>query len=424
VSRVDEPGMQRVFYMLQIDDTCPALMDYITRANNGSWSSKQLTALKNNDKLQISVLVQYNEVVFEKSETRVILNTRLLTTRNSQTHSIASPSDREVCEAYLELEEPSKRCQPAESVVRNRLGICRGDLLFEDNFNTAQLNRSVWTHDIRQRLYHADEELVAFDNASSNSYLREGQLRIVPTVATEVDKGAFRLGDRCTAVESPQLECNIAQGSFYKIKPPVYSAQLHTRESFSFKYGRVVVRARLPKGDWLFPYIMLQPVSTHAETHYAKQMRIAFARGNAHLRSIKQEDISGNRLYGGIIFWHRGNAVQVLKDKLSENHYGNDFHNYTMIWQRNKLTLMVDEETYGEFYEYVPLFDESCFIIFGVTVGGFLNFDDNMLPKDVKPYTNKDPRAALSFWQQRDIWASTWGKDSAMVIDYVRVYAE
>jgi len=124
------------------------------------------------------------------------------------------------------------------------------------------------------------------------------------------------------------------------------------------------------------------------------------------------------------VVWHHGNAVQFLKDKISNSHYGDDFHNYTMIWQRDKITLMVDDEVYGELYDGLPFFNEKCFIIFGVTVGGFLNFDDSLLAKDVKPYKNREPRAALSFWQHRDAWAPTWGRHSAMVIDYVRVYAE
>lgn len=244
--------MQSVFYMLQVDDSCPAIMDYITLTNNGSWSSSHQTSLHNNDKLKISLLVQYNDVIYEKSETRVILNNRHVTTRNTQSHGIDYSSSQEVCEAYLQLGEPSKRCKPTITIASHEKEICKGELLFEDNFNAAQLNLKVWTHDIRQRMYHTDEELVAFDNSSSNSYLRDGQLHIVPTVAADVDKGAFNLGDRCTAVDNRNLECNIALSSF-KIYPPVYSAQLHTRKSFSFKYGKVTVRAKLPKGDWIFP---------------------------------------------------------------------------------------------------------------------------------------------------------------------------
>ncbi|XP_030570664.1 gram-negative bacteria-binding protein 2 [Drosophila novamexicana] len=424
VSIPDEPGMQRVFYMLQVDGRCPALMDYITQATNGSWTSKQSIGLQNNDKLQISILVQYNDLIYEKSETRVILNTRLLTTQQSISRNISNRTSAEECQVNLSSEKPRKHCKPASSIVSSSQGTCQGELLFEDNFSGAQLNRSVWMHDIRQRMYHEEEELVAFDDSPRYSYVRKGQLHIVPMVASEVTEGAYQLGDRCTAVDSPELECSIAKGSFYKIKPPVYSAQLHTRQSFSFKYGKIVVRAKLPKGDWLFPYVMLQPVSTHAETHYANQLRIAYARGNAHLRSTKQEDISGNRLYGGMIVWQKQRAIQIIKERLNAKHYGDDFHNYTMIWQRDKLTLMVDDEIYGEIYDGLPFFNEKCFIILGVTVGGFLNFDDNILMNDVKPYKNQQPRAALSFWQSRHTWASTWGKSRAMIIDYVRVYAD
>ncbi|XP_002024169.2 gram-negative bacteria-binding protein 2 [Drosophila persimilis] len=424
VSIPDEPGMQRVFYMLQIDDNCPALMDYITESNNGSWISRQKTSLQNNDKLQISVLVQYNDEIYEKSETRVIINARLLTTRDGRSRSITYPNGEGECHAYLSPQKQAKRCKPAQSIVSSSRQTCLGELLFEDNFSEAQLNRSTWKHDIRQRMYHVEEELVAFDDAPRNSYVKEGYLHIVPIVASEVVEGSFKLGDRCTAVESPEQECNIAQGSFYSIKPPVFSAQIHTRDSFSFKYGKIVVRAKLPKGDWLFPYVMLQPVSTYAETHYAKQLRVAYARGNSHLQSNQQEDISGSHLYGGMVVWDNGRARQYLKDRLSKAHYGDSFHNYTMIWQRDKITLMVDEEIYGELYDGLSYFNEKCFIIFGVTVGGFLNFDDSVLAKDVKPYLNREPRAALSFWQQRDTWAPTWGKHSSMIIDYVRVYAE
>jgi beta-glucanase (GH16 family) len=43
--------------------------------------------------------------------------------------------------------------------------------------------------------------------------------------------------------------------------PPISSASLRTRETFNFKYGRVEVRAQLPKGDWIFPTIGLWPTN-------------------------------------------------------------------------------------------------------------------------------------------------------------------
>lgn len=40
---------------------------------------------------------------------------------------------------------------------------------------------------------------------------------------------------------------------------PVASGRLRTAETFNFKYGRVEIRARMPKGDWLWPSISLMP---------------------------------------------------------------------------------------------------------------------------------------------------------------------
>jgi len=40
---------------------------------------------------------------------------------------------------------------------------------------------------------------------------------------------------------------------------PIASARLRTAETFSFKYGRVEIKAKLPKGDWMWPAIWMLP---------------------------------------------------------------------------------------------------------------------------------------------------------------------
>ena len=39
----------------------------------------------------------------------------------------------------------------------------------------------------------------------------------------------------------------------------VQSARIRSVNAFSFKYGRIEIRAQLPKGDWLWPAIWLLP---------------------------------------------------------------------------------------------------------------------------------------------------------------------
>lgn len=50
-------------------------------------------------------------------------------------------------------------------------------------------------------------------------------------------------------------ECHRKAMSF-SILPPVESARINTKESFTFKYGRVDIRAKLPLGDWLYPGVL------------------------------------------------------------------------------------------------------------------------------------------------------------------------
>jgi hypothetical protein len=40
---------------------------------------------------------------------------------------------------------------------------------------------------------------------------------------------------------------------------PIQSAAIKTINSFAFKYGVVEVRAKLPKGDWIWPAIWMLP---------------------------------------------------------------------------------------------------------------------------------------------------------------------
>lgn len=42
-----------------------------------------------------------------------------------------------------------------------------------------------------------------------------------------------------------------AKGSY--ILPPVVSGRLNTKGKFEFLFGRVEIRAKLPRGDWVYP---------------------------------------------------------------------------------------------------------------------------------------------------------------------------
>lgn len=39
----------------------------------------------------------------------------------------------------------------------------------------------------------------------------------------------------------------------WNILPPVLSAKITTKSTFSFKYGVIEIKAKLPKGNWIYP---------------------------------------------------------------------------------------------------------------------------------------------------------------------------
>lgn len=58
---------------------------------------------------------------------------------------------------------------------------------------------------------------------------------------------------RCTGKVDSEQCIDLGQGA--NILPPVISAKIHTKNTFSFKYGRIEVIAKLSEGDWIYPGI-------------------------------------------------------------------------------------------------------------------------------------------------------------------------
>ena len=62
---------------------------------------------------------------------------------------------------------------------------------------------------------------------------------------------------------------------------PTMSARVRTAYSFKIKYGRVEVRAKLPRGDWLWPAIWMMPRNSEYGTWPSSgEIDIMETRGN------------------------------------------------------------------------------------------------------------------------------------------------
>ncbi|CAH0730011.1 unnamed protein product, partial [Brenthis ino] len=350
-----------------------------------------------------------------------------------------------------ELEGPTNSkgdCLPTLTDIRNGKA-CAGQVIFEDNFD--DLREDLWQ--IEQYIPdEPDYPFVSYQRPPNAAVVSAsaGYLYIAPQLLqnlqgfsnSSIYTGTLDLSSGCTTISS---KCR-AEAWGASILPPIISGKL-TSKTFSFKYGIVEVRAKLPKGDWLFPDILLEPLlKKYGMSNYASGvLRIAGARGNTRLQ-IGNNNIGNKLLYGGPIldFECRKN---LLSNKLSDTNWGDDYHLYTARWEPERITLSVDGLEWariepaasglqGRFDRYCILprsllatgsnmapFDDYSYISLGVAAGGITEFDDGAVSDGrPKPWRNKERKASLKFWQDMSSWYPTWNQAS-LIVDYVRVRA-
>lgn len=111
---------------------------------------------------------------------------------------------------------------------------------------------------------HRNKEFEMTTNSENNSFVRDGILYIVPTLTEDV------IGERavfdgytynitgCTNTNLTACSA-ISNATTKSVIPPIQSARLTTRYSHAIRYGKVEIRARLPRGDWLWPAVWMLP---------------------------------------------------------------------------------------------------------------------------------------------------------------------
>jgi beta-glucanase (GH16 family) len=99
-------------------------------------------------------------------------------------------------------------------------------LVLDENFDT--LNHDLWKNEVFSGENMVNGEFEAYTNSADNTFIKDGVLFLQPIIT----------GD-------PNV--------------PITSSRVKTQGSFSVLYGRVEVRAKLPRGDWLWPAIWMLP---------------------------------------------------------------------------------------------------------------------------------------------------------------------
>lgn len=386
--------------------------------------------------------------------------------------------------------------------------------VYDKDSNTVKGGR--WRREVGVSNSNGQFEMTTLD--PRNSFVVNNQLYIMPTLST--DSGLSSLASypsilmflsQVSNITSPlPAGASTAQQAQYEagylaacsavsnstsgtMIPPIQSARLTTRGPDSLaqgigklRYGMVEVRAKLPKGDWLWPAIWMLPVprdDTTADGWYGPWPRsgeidIVESRGNGI-----QYTARGVNYVQGTLNWGptpQLNSASKSYSWWSDKRTGFDegFHVYRLEWDERFLRISIDTRlhtlldldfnkdffTRGEYPDVftntstgalqgltnpwvnasdtksvnAAPFDREFYLILNVAAGSRSGwFPEN---QGNKPWIDASSSAMRDFWNARISgkddtpgWLTTWPgsgvigapgdmRDRAMVIDYVKVW--
>lgn len=352
---------------------------------------------------------------------------------------------------------------------------------FDTDTDTVFGSGSNWFREVELGGY-GNGEFEMTTSSTNNSYVANGYLYITPTLTSDTigmdsifDGYTYNLTDCTYNVTNPEsvpggtntttFDLNayyqacgaVSNNTAGTVIPPVQSARISTKYSASIRYGRVEVRAKLPRGDWLWPAIWMLPVNnTYGPWPMSGEIDIMESRGNG--RDYPDQGIDyarGSLNWGPLPFL---NAVSKTFGWWTQRRtdYGEAFHTYALEWTSDFLRIYVDNRlqfmlqlsfsepffSRGDFPPVVengttPIvlenpwvngtnatpFDQPFYLILSLAVGGTNGwFPDNA---GNKPWLDGSNTAMKDFALAQNTWESTWGSDGeskSLMIDYVKMW--
>lgn len=208
-------------------------------------------------------------------------------------------------------------------------------LVWSDEFNGESIDPLNWTYDIGNGSGGwGNNELETYTSSPSNSFVADGKLFIV---AEKVGENAFT------------------------------SARLKTMGLQEFQFGRIDIRALLPKGQGIWPALWMLGAN-YPEEGWPACGEIDIMELLGHLPGT----VHGTVHWG--IDWsnwnHYGTSTSIYP-----NHFDEEFHVFSLDWQPNEIRFLMDDQL---FYTVTPSmmngqpypFNNPFFFIFNVAVGG------------------------------------------------------
>ncbi|MED9904984.1 MAG: carbohydrate binding domain-containing protein [Lachnospiraceae bacterium] len=243
-------------------------------------------------------------------------------------------------------------------------------LVWEDNFDGAELNRADWNVELHAPGW-VNAEWQEYVDSEENIYLEDGNLVLQAIKTTDAD------------------------GNDYYT-----SGRINTQNKHDFKYGKFEARLKVPKGMGFLPAFWMMPTD---EQFYGQWPKC----GEIDIMEVMGQ--STDTLHGTIHYGEpHGQRQGTYILDASETDFSEDYHVYTCEWEPGKITWYVDGIKFHEATDWYSRregfddaafpapFDQPFYMIFNVAVGGsWVGYPDE---------------------------TTAFGDNAQMVVDYVRVY--
>ncbi|KAI0339324.1 concanavalin A-like lectin/glucanase [Trametopsis cervina] len=345
-------------------------------------------------------------------------------------------------------------------------------LIMEDNFNSLDMTNT-WGADIELGGFGNGEFEMTTDS-TDNLYIHNNQLYIMPTLTSDeigadavLNGHTYKLANCNAGKNTFSIASNSSQGNCTAVSsagksaiPPVKSARISTKGHYSIAYGKVEVKAKLPRGDWLWPAIwMLPEENKYGQWPLSGEIDIMEARGNGQSYAAQGINYVRSSLNYGPLASVQSHIVGWWQEKRFT--YGEDFHTYSMEWTPDWMRFYVDSRLQAminlkltgkggkSFFDrgaYPPTahdggdaqvavtniwdgqgasapFNQEFFLILDLAAGG----TSGWFPDGVggKPWLDNSELAMVDFAKNQGTWEATWpssADDRAFRIDSVKMW--
>jgi beta-glucanase (GH16 family) len=234
-------------------------------------------------------------------------------------------------------------------------------LTWNDEFDSRAISEDNWTFEIGNNNGWGNHELENYTGRTQNAFVSNGNLIIE---AHQESFGGFNFT----------------------------SSRMISKAKKTFQYGRVDIRAKLPKGKGIWPALWMLG-SNIDQVGWP-------ACGEIDILEMLGQDptkIYGTLHYGSSTANHQQNGSTYT---LGTGSFDQQFHVFSLVWEKDLIKILVDDTPYlsvaGSTISGVNPFDNAFFFIFNVAVGG--DFPGN-------------PDSTTSFPQR-------------MIVDYIRVFQQ